>query len=86
VRRLLAWGAGLAGVAAAWKLVSRGAPVAAADPAEELRAKLAESRELVDEQEEFGAGETPVDADERRRSVHEHARETLNEMRRRPGS
>jgi len=71
------------------KLLARRRPVAALeserDPAEELRAKLAESRTIVDEQDEFEAGETPVDLDpeERRRRVHEQGRDALNEMRRR---
>jgi hypothetical protein len=91
VRRLLAWGAGLAGGAAAWKLLSRrpvaAVPEPAVDPAEELRAKLAESRAVVDERDEFESGETTVDSapdpDERRRQVHEQGRDALDEMRRR---
>jgi hypothetical protein len=86
VRRLLAWGAGFVGGAAAWKLLSRRvAPVAERDPADELRAKLAESRSLEDDRDEFVAGETPVDMDpeERRRRVHEQGQDALNEMRRR---
>jgi hypothetical protein len=55
------------------------------DPrAEALRAKLAESREVVDEREEFERAETPVDEadpDERRKRVHEAARATVEEMR-----
>jgi hypothetical protein len=85
VRRLLAWGAGVVGGAAAWKLLSRrGAPVPDRDPAEELRAKLAESRSIEHDRDEFVSGETPVDLDpeERRRRVHEHGRDALNEMRR----
>lgn len=78
----------MAGGAAAWKLLSRRpAPAveAAPDPADELRAKLAESRVVVDEQEEFERGETPVDldVDERRRQVHEQGRDALDRMRRR---
>jgi hypothetical protein len=52
--------------------------------AEALRAKLAESREVVDEREEFERAETPVDEadpDERRKRVHEAARATVEEMR-----
>jgi hypothetical protein len=64
VRRLLAWGAGFLGGAAAWKLLSRRpAPVHERDPADELRAKLAESRSIDDDRDEFVAGETPVDLD-----------------------
>jgi hypothetical protein len=59
--------------------------------AEELRRKLAESRPLVEEREEFESAETPVDraepapeVDERRRRVHEEGRRTAQRMRRRP--
>lgn len=64
----------------------------AADPrAEELRRKLDESRSLVDERDEFEGGEVPVDRAEpapedpesRRRAVHEAARATVDEMRKR---
>jgi hypothetical protein len=59
------------------------------DPrAEELRRKLAESRAIVEERDEFEAAETPVDKaepapglDERRRRVHERARGTARKMR-----
>ena len=55
------------------------------DPrAEALRAKLEESRAVVDEREEFEAAETPVDEadpDERRRRVHEAGRAAVEEMR-----
>ncbi len=61
----------------------------AVDPrAEELRRKLAESRELVGEQAEFEAAETPIDAvepvgpiDEERRQLHARARATVDDMR-----
>ncbi|HYZ77495.1 MAG TPA: hypothetical protein VE596_08985 [Gaiellaceae bacterium] len=67
-------------------------PVPAADPrAEELRRKLAESRPLVEEREEFESAETPVDraepapeVEERRKRVHEEGRRTAQRMRRRP--
>jgi hypothetical protein len=55
------------------------------DPrAEALRAKLEESKAVVDEREEFEAAETPLDEadpDERRRRVHAAARATVEEMR-----
>jgi hypothetical protein len=62
------------------------------DPrAEELRRKLAESRPIVEEREEFEAAETPVDraetapeVDTRRKRVHEEGRRTAERMRRRP--
>jgi len=51
-----------------------------ADPADDLRAKLEESRVLVEERETFEERETPVDEadpEARRRSVHEQARARL---------
>jgi hypothetical protein len=64
------------------------APEAPDPRAEELRRKLAESRAIVEEREEFEAAETPVDraepateVDERRRAVHEQARGTARKMR-----
>ena len=58
------------------------------DPrADELRRKLAESRSVVGEQDEFETAETPidtvepVDVDERRRSLHERGRAAVDEMR-----
>jgi hypothetical protein len=62
------------------------------DPrAEELRRKLAESRAMVTEREEFEAAEltidlaeaAPDDPESRRRNVHEAARETVEQMRER---
>jgi hypothetical protein len=66
-------------------------PEPAPDPrAEELRQKLAEAREVVEERDEFEAAETPVDQAEvasdpesRRRAVHESARSLAEEMRER---
>ena len=64
--------------------------VETADPrAEELRRKLAESRTLVEERDEFEAAEVtvdlaepaPEDPDSRRRAVHESARATAQQMR-----
>src|ERR671936_784949 len=68
-------------------------PAPRADPrAEELRRRLAESRTMVEEREEFESAETPVDraepapeVDERRRRVHEEGRRTAERMRRKPG-
>ena len=58
--------------------------------ADELRRKLAESRSLIGEQDEFEAAETAIDAVEpveedlqdRRQSVHERGRAALDDMRR----
>jgi hypothetical protein len=95
VRRLLTWLSGAAGGIALYRWLTRERPVAevpdaALDPrAAELRARLEESRALVDERERFEAGETAVDEAEptpdpaeRRRRVHEHGRAAVDEMRR----
>jgi hypothetical protein len=86
VKRLYAWLAGFVGGAAVYRAFRRHPPVVEADPAEELKAKLAEARATGDDREEFEAGETPVDeapdpdVDARRRSVHERARTAIDEM------
>lgn len=63
------------------------------DPrAAELRRKLAESRAIVSEREEFEAAETPVDevepggveVENRRKRVHEEGRAAARRMRRPP--
>ena len=62
------------------------------DPrASELRRKLEESRSLVEERDEFEGGEltvdlaepAPEDPESRRRAVHDSARATVEQMRRR---
>jgi hypothetical protein len=66
--------------------------LAGPDPrADELRRKLAESRSIVEERDEFEAAEVtvdlaepapaPVNPEARRRAVHEAGRETLERMR-----
>jgi hypothetical protein len=87
VRRLFKWLAGAAGGLAAYRAATRHreqpAPVVA-DPAEELRAKLAQVREAEEppqEPETQPEAEAPMDADARRRAVHENARAALDEMR-----
>jgi hypothetical protein len=106
VRRLATWLAGIAGGVAVYRLLAQRRHVPAALPpappppvvdggpdprAEELRAKLEESRVLVDERDEFESPETTVDAqaepqrdspDERRRRVHEQGRSVAARMRR----
>ncbi|MBA3365646.1 MAG: hypothetical protein H0U03_07670 [Actinobacteria bacterium] len=85
-RKLRATSAGRHGLSAGGSRDS----AAGADPrAEELRRRLAESRALVEEREQFEAGEIAVDAaepsspglDERRREVHEAGRSAAEEMR-----
>lgn len=92
MRRGAAWIGGALGLAALWRLLRRRpSEPAGADPAEELRRKLAEAREAGGARDEDEAGETPVDAaepapprslEERRAAVHEKAQEALDEMRR----
>ena len=75
----------------------RRAPAAQSGPvepdsrAEDLRQKLAESRAIADERDEFEGAETPVDQavpveapDDRRRAVHDAAREAARQMRDEP--
>jgi hypothetical protein len=76
VKRLFAALAGIVGIA--WLRKRTAEP--AADPADELRAKLAEARE-ADDRDEFEAGETPVDeVDVRRQDVHDRARAAIDEL------
>ena len=95
MRRPAAWLLG--GLAAAGLLRRRKqaaappAPDSELDPrADELRQKLAESRAIVEEREEFEAAETPVDQayapddpETRRRGVHEAGRAAAERMRER---
>jgi hypothetical protein len=93
---VLLGGAAVAAAAAYRALRPRRGLQAPAEPdshADELRAKLEESRAVVAEREEFEEAEVPVDqADEiaadvgdRRRAVHERGRRVAEEMRR-PGT
>ena len=99
MRRRLLWllgGLALGGVALARALRPRRQHVPVepgSDPrAAELRRKLAESRSIVAEREEFESAETPVDEAEpapaevadRRRRVHEEGRSAARRMRRPP--
>jgi hypothetical protein len=81
VKRLLAAAAALLGIAY-FRRKQSVQPVQP-DPADELRAKLAQAR-AADDREEFEAGEKPVDevpdVDERRRDVHERARAQIDEL------
>jgi hypothetical protein len=91
-RRLAFLTGGVAlGVAGVWRAVRRKPrPVTESDPrAEELRARLDESRAVVDDREEFEGAETTVDAvedvpadpAERRRAVHAEGRDAVERMR-----
>jgi hypothetical protein len=92
VKGRLAWlgAVGVAGIAAYRRVFRATAPEP--EPAEDpragaLRAKLDESRALVEERDEFESAETPVDhaepadVDERRRAVHDQARAAAERMR-----
>jgi hypothetical protein len=88
VRRPVAWLLG--GFALFGFLRRRRAVPPGLDPrAEELRRKLAESRSIVEERDEFEGGETtvdqvepaPEDPESRRRMVHESGRATVERMR-----
>ena len=88
MNRRFAFLGGLVGILAIWRWFRRRPEAVsepAADPAAELKAKLEESRAVVDEREAFEEGETTVDAapdpESRRREVHEQARARLDELR-----
>jgi len=90
----LVGGAAVAGAAVYRAFTRRPPPPAVPAPhAEELKARLAESRSVVAEREEFESAETPVDQAEpvspelsdRRRAVHERGRRVAEQMRR-PGA
>ena len=91
MKRPLAWLLGT--VAVFGFLRRRREPLdAGADPrAEELRRKLDESRSIVEERDEFEGAEltvdlaepAPEDPESRRRAVHESARATVEQMRKR---
>ena len=86
MKRYLGVAAGAFGVAALLRRLRLGSGA----PADELRAKLAESRSIADERDTVEAGETTVDAapdpvpasdvDARRRDVHERARRDLDDL------
>jgi hypothetical protein len=85
MKRLTAWLTGLAGGVAAARLFRRSpapAPVYEPDPADALRAKLAETKAAQPEPEaEPAPAEEPDDPDARRRAVHERGRAAVDEMR-----
>ena len=90
MKRLFAWVAGVAGGLAAYRAVRGKRPQldAGADArADELRARLQQARETVDDRDAFESGEVAVDEAEpldpaaRRAQVHEQGRAALDEMR-----
>jgi hypothetical protein len=93
VRARTAWLAGAAGAAiAVYRKMRRPSAGPVDDPrAEELRAKLDESRGLEADRAEVESAETPVDqaepadAGDRRSAVHEQGRAAAEQMRRSSG-
>jgi hypothetical protein len=87
VRGRTAWIAGALGAAGVAYRALRRRPRPAADPrADELRRKLDESKQVVDDRAEFESGETPVDQaevslDAKRAAVHERGQAAAREMR-----
>jgi len=87
VRGRTAWIAGALGAAGVAYRTLRRRPRPAADPrADELRRKLDESKQVVDDRAEFESGETPVDQaepslEEKRAAVHERGQAAAREMR-----
>ena len=85
MKRFLGALAGAVGLAALLRRRRRGA-AGEVDPAAELRAKLAESKSLVDEQEADDAAEIRIDEavpappEHRRAEVHERARQAMDEL------
>lgn len=88
---LIVGGAVVAGAAVYRALVRRGpVPVVPEPHVEALKTKLAESRVVAEDREEFESAETPIDEAEtvpgevgdRRRSVHERGRQVAEQMRR----
>lgn len=78
LKRLLALLAGGLGIRALLLRRRRPAPIQA--PAEELRARLAESREAEAEPEPARAPDGTPDVATRRADVHERARQALDEL------
>ena len=88
MRNRAAWIAGALGAAGVAYRSLRRQPKPAADPrADELRRKLDDSKQLVEEREQFESGETPVDEVEaatlegKRTAVHERGHEAARQMR-----
>jgi hypothetical protein len=90
VKRLIGWVLGGVALLGFLRRRREATPDEVDPRAEELRRKLAESRSLVEERDEFEGAEltvdraepAPEDPESRRRAVHEAGRETVDEMRR----
>lgn len=95
MKRGLAWLAGALGLAALLRLRRRDRrrETVPPDPAAELRRKLDEAQQAVDDRDAFDAAEgqpldevePPRSIEERRRAIHEKAQQALGEMHRPPG-
>jgi hypothetical protein len=91
VKRPLAWLLGAVAVFGFLRRHREPVPEALDPRAEELRRKLAESRSIVEERDEFEGAEltvdraepAPEDPESRRRAVHESARATAEQMKKR---
>jgi len=85
MKRLTAWLTGVAGGVAAARLFRRApattAPVRESEPADALRAKLAETKAAQPAPEPAPAEEPGDDPHARRRAVHERGRAAVDEMR-----
>jgi hypothetical protein len=88
---LIVGGAAVAGAAVYRAFFRRGpAPLVPEPHVEALKSKLAESRVVAEDREDFESAETPIDQAEtvpaelgdRRRSVHERGRQVAEQMRR----
>jgi hypothetical protein len=91
VKRPLAWLLGAAAVLGFVRRRREPVPDSVDPRAEELRRKLAESRPIADERDEFEGAEVtvdraepaPEDPESRRRAVHDSARATVEQMKKR---
>ena len=84
MRRLFRWAVGVASALAVWRIWSRrhrDRPPADPDPADELRRRLAETRDDEHGDEAPPSDGSPTESlDERRARVHSQAQETIEAM------